>query len=53
MTSRLYAPELESIGMLQSQVLYHTYIPLTLYPRRDSRGILDIPPRRPHFTQNI
>jgi hypothetical protein len=24
----------------------HTYIPLTLYPPRDSRGILDIPPKR-------
>jgi hypothetical protein len=28
----------------------HTYIPLTLYPRRGSRGILDIFTRRPRFT---
>jgi hypothetical protein len=25
----------------------HTYIPLTLYPRRGSKGISDIPPRHP------
>jgi hypothetical protein len=29
----------------------YTYIPLTLYPRRGSRGISDIPPRRPRFTK--
>jgi hypothetical protein len=29
----------------------HTYIPLKLYTRRGSRGILDIPPRRPRFTK--
>jgi hypothetical protein len=29
----------------------HTYIPLTLYPQRGSRGISDIPPRYPHFTK--
>jgi hypothetical protein len=29
----------------------HTYISLTLYPRRGSRGISDIPPRRPRFTK--
>jgi hypothetical protein len=28
----------------------HTYMPLTLYPRRGSRGISDIPPRHPRFT---
>jgi hypothetical protein len=28
-----------------------TYISLTLYPRRDSRGISDIPPRYPRFTK--
>jgi hypothetical protein len=27
----------------------HTYIPLTLYPRRGSRGISDIPLRHPPF----
>jgi hypothetical protein len=27
------------------------YIPLTLYPRKGSRGISDIPPRHPHFTK--
>jgi hypothetical protein len=25
----------------------HTYIPITLDPRRDSRGVSDIPPKRP------
>jgi hypothetical protein len=30
---------------------YITYIPLTLYPRRGSRGISDTPPRRPRFTK--
>jgi hypothetical protein len=30
-----------------------TYIPLTLHPRRGSRGILYIPPRCPRFTTNI
>jgi hypothetical protein len=29
----------------------HTYIPLTLDPRRGSRGVSDIPPRRPLFTK--
>jgi hypothetical protein len=29
----------------------HTYILLTLYPRRDSRGISDIAPRHPRFTK--
>jgi hypothetical protein len=29
----------------------NTYIPLTLYPRRGSRSILDIPPRNPRFTK--
>jgi hypothetical protein len=29
----------------------YTYIPLTLYPRRGSRGISDIPPRHPCFTK--
>jgi WD40 repeat protein len=28
-----------------------TYIPLTLYPRRGSRGISDILPRHPRFTK--
>jgi hypothetical protein len=29
----------------------HTYIPLTLYPQRGSRGISDISPRLPRFTK--
>jgi hypothetical protein len=29
----------------------HTYIPLTLYLRRGSRGISNIPPRHPRFTK--
>jgi hypothetical protein len=29
----------------------HTYLPLTLYPRRGSRGISDIPLRHPRFTK--
>jgi hypothetical protein len=32
-------------------VLSITYIPLTLYLRRGSRGISDIPPRHPRFTK--
>jgi hypothetical protein len=31
--------------------IIHTYIPLTLYARRGSRGISDIPPRHPRFTK--
>jgi hypothetical protein len=34
-------------------VIAYTYIPLTLYPQRDSKGISDIPPRRPGFTKTI
>jgi hypothetical protein len=30
---------------------YSKYIPLTLYPRRGSRGISDITPRHPRFTK--
>jgi hypothetical protein len=33
-------------------IYIHTYIPLMLYPRRGSRGISDIPPRRPRFNQS-
>jgi hypothetical protein len=29
----------------------NTYIPLTLYPRRGSRGISNIPPRHPRLTK--
>jgi hypothetical protein len=32
-------------------MIIHTYIPLTLYPRRGSRDISDILPRHPHFTK--
>jgi hypothetical protein len=38
---------------LYIHTLIHTYIPLPLYPRRGSRGILDIPLRRPRFTKVI
>jgi hypothetical protein len=31
----------------------HTYIPLTLYPRRGSRSIPDIPPRHARFTKKL
>jgi hypothetical protein len=34
-----------------SNTYIHTFIPLTLYPRRGSRGISDIAPRRPSFTK--
>jgi hypothetical protein len=34
-----------------SYVYIHTYISLTLYSRRDSRGVSEIPPRRPRFTK--
>jgi hypothetical protein len=33
------------------KIYIHTHIPLTLYPRRGSRGISDIPPRLPRFTK--
>jgi hypothetical protein len=38
-------------GTLEICQLYFTYIPLTLYPRRGSRGISDIAPT-PTFYQN-
>jgi hypothetical protein len=41
----------EYIIYLYLLVHIHTYIPLTLYPRRGSRGISDIPPRPPRFTK--
>jgi hypothetical protein len=31
-------------------LVIHTYIPLTLYPRRGRRGISNIPPTHPRFT---
>jgi hypothetical protein len=31
----------------------HKYIPLTLYPLRSSRGVLNIPPRRLRFTNDL
>jgi hypothetical protein len=37
--------------ILQWWIIIHTYIPLTLYPRRDNRGISNIPLRHPHFTK--
>jgi hypothetical protein len=33
----------------ESNLHIHIYIPLTLNPRRGSRGISDISPRRPHL----
>jgi hypothetical protein len=33
-------------------VKIHTYIPLTLYPRRDTK-ISNIPSRRPRFTKYL
>jgi hypothetical protein len=33
-----------------SIIITYTYTPLALYPRRGSRGISYIPPRRPRFT---
>jgi hypothetical protein len=43
----------EAIDAEQTIHIFHTftYIPLMLYPRRDSRGISDISPKRPHFTK--
>jgi hypothetical protein len=40
-----------SIVFVIKIVIVHTYIPLTLYPRRGSRGISNIPPRHPRFTK--
>jgi hypothetical protein len=42
-----------SIEKNMDQENFPTYIPLTLYPRRGSRGISDIPPRHPRFTKII
>jgi hypothetical protein len=40
-----------SMGVENIDLVYlHTYIPLTLYPRRGSRGISNISPRHPRFT---
>jgi uncharacterized Zn-finger protein len=36
---------------LKTHSVRDTYIPLTHYPRRGSRGISDIPPRHPRFTK--
>jgi hypothetical protein len=33
-------------------IIIYTYIPLTLDLRRGTRGVSDIPPRRPRFYQN-
>jgi hypothetical protein len=35
----------------RSPVFIHTYVPLTLYPRRNVRDFSDIPPRRPCYTK--
>jgi hypothetical protein len=60
MVGRTIRPEVCSCWELQYTVCghyhicyIHTYIPLMLYPRRGSRGILDIPPKRPRFTKII
>jgi hypothetical protein len=34
-------------------IKHEWYVPLTLYTRRGSRGISDIPPKRPRFTKII
>jgi hypothetical protein len=34
-----------------NRLMMSTNIPFTLYPRRSSKGISDIPPRRPHFNK--
>jgi hypothetical protein len=36
-----------------SWIREHSFIPLTLYPRRGSRGISDIPLKRPLYTKII
>jgi hypothetical protein len=43
----------ENYDYSQRTTIVHTYIPLTLYPRRGSRGISDILPRHPRFTKFI
>jgi hypothetical protein len=50
--SRLFPEGLAQTSWIFFQDAHiHTYIPLTLYPRRGSRGISDIPPRHPRFTK--
>jgi hypothetical protein len=36
---------------MRAQIRTSTYIPLTLYPRRGSRGVSDIPSKRLRFTR--
>jgi hypothetical protein len=46
--------DLITVNLTQVEVVtkhtYITYIPLTLDPRRGSKGVSDNPPRRPRFT---
>jgi hypothetical protein len=39
------------LDFIAAKMILYTNIPLTLYPRRGSRDISDISPRRPHFTK--
>jgi hypothetical protein len=40
-------------NLLELGTYHNTYISLTLYPRRGSIGISDVPPRHPRFTKII
>jgi hypothetical protein len=42
-----------TVFMARLSICVYTYIPLMLYPRKGSRGISDIPPRRPRFSKII
>jgi hypothetical protein len=46
-------PQTSENAFLPSKLFLHTYtyITLTLYPRRGSRGISDIPPNHSHFAK--
>jgi hypothetical protein len=50
-SSRVYEEVALNKTLLTNIADIHTYIPLTLYPRRGSRDISDTPPR--HFTKMI
>jgi hypothetical protein len=44
-------PDEKQLELLPSKLIHTKYIPLTLDPRRGSRGVSDILPRRPSFTK--
>jgi hypothetical protein len=50
LAKKLNADAWQLVAIVGKTYIY-TYIPLTLYSRRGSRGISNIPPRNPRFTK--